>query len=349
MKNTTNMHKEILEQPMVLKTCLEKNEGTLVKLISELNETKPDFIVIAARGTSDHAAVYGKYMLETLTGIPVVLAAPSVVTTYKSTLKMKNALVIGISQSGAAEDVAAILNQATACNATTVSITNFSDSLLAKSSKYCLLCSAGVEHSVAATKTFTTQLILLGMLAAKLSGNKKVEDQLKNVPDLVNKTIEISEEEISTAAARYRFIDECIVLARGMNYSIALESALKIQETTYVRAKGFAASDFHHGPMAVLQKNLPVIVYAPKGDSLADMKEMISLLKQGEADILIVSDDETLKADSNCFIKAPSAPSDFVSPFINAVIAQLFACNLASVKGLNPDAPRMLHKVTVTV
>lgn len=345
----TNMFKEITEQPDVLKKCLAANEETLNRVAAEVKKRDPQFITIAARGTSDHAAVYAKYMFETLTGLPVVLAAPSVVTTYNGKLAMKNALVIGISQSGAAEDVAAVMNEANDCGTTTVGITNFSDSLLAKSSKYTLLCSAGVEKSVAATKTFTTQLIILGLLAAKLAENKAVEKELLAVPELVKKTLDTVEDQIKKAALRYRFIDECIVLARGMNYSVALESALKIEETTYVRAIGYASSDFHHGPMAVLQKDLPVIAFAPKGATLNDMKETISLLKSANSDVLIVSDDEDLRKDADCFIKTPSASSDFVSPFVNAVVAQLFACNLAAVKGLNPDAPRMLHKVTVTV
>lgn len=345
----TNMYKEIMEQPEVLRKCISTNEETLTKIVAELEKKKPEFIIIAARGTSDHAAVYAKYMFETLTGLPVVLAAPSVVTTYKSKLSCKNALVIGISQSGAAADVAAIMEEANAVKTTTVGITNFEDSLLAKNSQFCLLCSAGVERSVAATKTFTTQLILLGLLAAKLAGNKEVEEELKTVPSIVDNTIKTVRDEVKIAASRYRFIDECIVLARGMNYAVALESALKIEETTYVRAKGFAASDFHHGPMAVLQKDLPVIIYAPTGPSFTDMQEMYSLLKQADADVLVVSDDADFCAKADCAVKTPTAASDFVSPFINALVAQLFACNLASVKGLNPDAPRMLHKVTVTV
>jgi glutamine---fructose-6-phosphate transaminase (isomerizing) len=345
----TNMWNEIMEQPSVLKKCLSNNEDTLNRIVNEIKERKPEFVIIAARGTSDHAAVYAKYMFETLTGLPVVLAAPSVVTTYKSKLEMKNALVIGVSQSGEAKDVTAILDEAKRNNALTVSITNFENSLLATTSKYSLLCSAGVEKSVAATKTFTTQLILLGMLAAKLADHAEVQNLLKNAPEYVEKTIAMVKDQIKEVALRYRFIDECIILARGLNYAVALESALKIEETTYVRAKAFAASDFHHGPMAILQKDMPVIVYAPSGPSLNDMLEMISLLKEAQADVLIVSDDDSLCMLGNCHIKIPNVGSDFVSPFVNSVVAQMLACELASVKGLNPDAPRMLHKVTITV
>jgi glucosamine--fructose-6-phosphate aminotransferase (isomerizing) len=130
---------------------------------------------------------------------------------------------------------------------------------------------------------------------------------------------------------------------------VALESALKIEETTYVRAKAFATSDFHHGPMAILQQDMPVIIYAPSGPSLSDMREMISLLKEAQADVLIVSDNKELCMTGDCHIIVPDAGSDFISPFVNSVVAQMFACELARIKGLNPDAPRMLHKVTITV
>ena len=345
----TNMWNEIMEQPAVLEKCLLNNDDTLNKIISELKVKKPEFVIIAARGTSDHAAVYAKYMFETLLGLPVVLAAPSVVTTYKRHLEMKNALVIGVSQSGAAQDVAAILEEANRNNVITVGITNFEDSLLATTSKYTLLCSAGVEKSVAATKTFTTQLILMGMLAAKLAGDAEAQSFLKKVPEIVDKTIIATKDQIKNIAIRYRFIDECIVLARGLNYAVALESALKIKETTYVRANAYASSDFHHGPMAILQKDIPVIVYAPSGPSLNDMREMISLLKEAQADVLVVSDNKEVCATGDCCIEIPDTGSDILSPFVNSVVAQMFACDLAEIKSLNPDAPRMLHKVTVTV
>lgn len=125
-----------------------------------------------------------------------------------------------------------------------------------------------------------------------------------------------------------------------MNYAAALESALKIEETTYVRAKVFAASDFHHGPMAILQKDMPVIAYAPSGPSLDDVRDTISIVKEAQTDLLVVSDDEELCRTGDCFVKIPGAGSDIISPFINSIVSQMFACELANVKGLNPDMPR---------
>lgn len=343
------MWNEIIEQPSVLKECLAKNEDALNRISSELKTEKINYIIIAARGTSDHAAVYAKYMFETLAGIPVAFSAPSVITTYKCKLRMNCAFVIGISQSGEAKDVIEVLKEANRNGVPTVGITNFKDSPLAKASKYLLLCDAGLEKSVAATKTFTTQMALLGMLAAKYAKNVEAQTLLASVPKFAAETIASVKDQVAKAAERYRFINECVVLARGLNYAVALESALKIEETTYARAKAFAASDFHHGPMAILQKDIPVIAYAPSGPALNDMRETVSIVKEAKADLFVVSDNEDLCRAGDCFVKTPNAGSDIISPFINSIVAQMFACKLANIKGLNPDMPRMLHKVTITV
>ena len=343
----TLMWKEILEQPQVLKKCSEANTQIVKEIADELKKRDIRSIVIAARGTSDHAAVYGKYIFESLTGLPVVLAAPSVVTVYGRSLKLENSLVIGISQSGKAGDAAEIIRMGNACNTVTVSITNYVDSPLAKLSKYHLFCDAGEEKSVAATKTFTAQMYLLAMLAVEISHENSLKKNLTDVFDEMTKVFEISGQ-ITEVAKRYRFMKECFVLARGFNYPIALEAALKIQETTYIRAKAFATSDFYHGPMAMIDKNMPVIVYAPSDETLSDVTEMIKKLKEAEADLLVVSDQEDVCALGDCSLQIPKIKDGFTSVFSNAAVAQMFACNLSVLRRLNPDKPRMLHKVTIT-
>jgi glutamine---fructose-6-phosphate transaminase (isomerizing) len=343
----TLMWKEILEQPQVLKNCRETNSETIRKIAGEIKSRDIRSVVIAARGTSDHAAVYGKYVFETLTGLPVVLAAPSVVTVYGASLKLQNSLVIGISQSGKAGDAAEIINMGSACGAITLTITNYVDSPLAGISEYHLFCDAGVEKSVAATKTFTAQMYLLALLAVEISGGRALKDEYADVPEQMSQVFELSGV-IEETVKRYRFMKECFVMARGFNYPIALESALKIQETSYIRAKAFATSDFYHGPMAMIEKDMPVIVYAPNGQALNDVTQMIKKLKESEADLLIVSDKKDICALGNCSLLIPETESDFTSVFSNAVVAQMFACKLSLSRGLNPDEPRMLHKVTIT-
>lgn len=341
------MWKEIMQQPDVLKRCIKTNEEEINALTAEIRQGNIKFVVISARGTSDNAAVYGKYVFEILMGLPVMLAAPSVFTLYNGSLNFENSLVIGISQSGEALDVAQVLKSANERGAITVSITNFPNSPLAKMSKYHLFCDAGLEKSVAATKTFTSQMYLLGNLAAKLANNANLMDELSTVPDNMSKIFEIADD-IKTTAERYHFVKEMFVLARGINYCIALETALKIQKTTYVGAKAFATSDFHHGPMAMIEKGTPTVIYAPSGPSLNDVIGMISELKNSEVDLLVVSDKQEVCDLGNSSFKVPCSGSDFISPFYNIAVAQMLACYLALEKGLNPDNPRILKKITLT-
>ena len=343
----TKMWEEIMEQPQILKKTIESNNTVIDLLLEELNAREISTVIIAARGTSDHAAVYAKYAIETLVGIPVSLAAPSVMTMYNKHINMKNCLVIGISQSGKAADVIEVVRTAAEQGAVTMSVTNFTDSPLATTSRFHLFCDTGVEKSVAATKTFTSTVYLLINFIARWAKCQDLLEELKQVPDTMIKLFN-SDEKIHEVVRRYRFMKECFVLARGINYSIALESALKIQETTYIRAKAFATSDFHHGPFAMVERDMPVIVFAPEGPSTADISEMLDKLKESGADILVISNKNDLLVKGDCSIEIPKNLSDYVSPFINVAVAQMFACKLSSLKGLNPDAPRGLNKVTIT-
>lgn len=343
----SQMWLEILEQPQVLKNCLEKNQSTLDSIVQALKQKEIHHVIIAARGTSDHAAIYAKYLIEIKMGIPVTLAAPSVVTLYQKALMFKNSLVIGISQSGKAADVLEVLKAARLQGAPTLSVTNDEASPLAQEAQFHLFCSAGLEKSVAATKTFTSQIYLLAQLVAHWADDEAFREELAHVPSLMTQAIE-NADQIKNKVERYRFMNECFVLARGINYAIALEGALKIQETTYVRAKAYATSDFHHGPFAMIDDHMPVLIFAPQGPSLKDIHEMIQKLKNAGADLLIVSNDVETLAMGDCSVAVPQGMSDFISPFINVVVAQMFACNLAQLRGLNPDAPRGLSKVTIT-
>jgi glutamine---fructose-6-phosphate transaminase (isomerizing) len=341
------MWEEILEQAAVLKRTVETNKAVIDELINDLKHREISTVIIAARGTSDHAAVYAKYAIETLVGIPVSLAAPSVFTMYNKQVNMENCFVIGISQSGKAADAIEVIRAAAKQGAVTMSVTNFVDSPLAEASKYHFFCDTGIEKSVAATKTFTSTIFLLINFIAKWSQNEELLNELKQVPNIM-KCVFSQADNIKEVVKKYRFMKECFVLARGINYSIALEAALKIQETTYVRAKAFATSDFHHGPFAMVERDMPVIVYAPDGPSSKDILEMINKLKDSEADILIVSNNNELLKLGDSSIEIPKNCSDYVSPLFNVVVAQIFACELSLLKGLNPDSPRGLNKVTIT-
>ena len=246
----TLMEKEILEQPRALVDCENVNRETMDKLIAELKAAKPTHIVLAARGTSDHAGTYFKYLCEVYLGIPVSLAAPSVITAYGGKPQLKDAVVIAVSQSGAAADALEVVKAGNACGCTTVAITNFPDSVVAKEAKFHLWCNCGLEKSVAATKTYMTSLYLLAEIVAKWSEDQGLVEMLPKLEGLVKDTLKVTEN-FGELAMRFRFMEECFYLSRGYMYPMAMEAALKTQETCYVRARAYAVSDFHHSPVLV--------------------------------------------------------------------------------------------------
>lgn len=341
------MEKEIIEQSDVLSGCDKYNHKTLLKLAEQINANKINKVIMSARGSSDNAAEYFKYAFESLTGIVVSHAAPSIATLYGKSLDLSNTMVIGVSQSGMAADVAAVLENANKSGAISVAITNNLNSHMAKMAKYSLYCNAGEELSVAATKTFTSQMYLLGKLAAYVSGNKDINEMLMALPENIKKIISIKEN-IRILAKEYKDSTELIVLARGMNYSIAKETALKIQETTYINARAYAASDFHHGPFAIVDKKTRALLLAPSGESQNDMIMLKEKLLNAGARVFVITDDEKIAASAQDKIIIPVGGSDYITPFYNVVVAQLLACYISEAKGLNPDAPRGLKKVTIT-
>ena len=343
----SKMWNEIMEQPGILKRCLEVNYGKVSEFIHQMKSEEIDFICIAARGTSDHAGLFGKYVFETPNGIPVSLCAPSVHTVYGKELKLRNTLVIGISQSGKAEDVLEVIRHAKKQNCITIGITNDSSSKIAREARFHFNCEAGLETSVAATKTFLGEMLVISLIAALWADDRAFMERLRQLPEMVEETLLISSE-ISDKAMRYRYMNECFVLARGINYSTALETALKVQETSYVRARGYAISDFYHGPLAMIEKDMPVIVIAPKGPTLKDSMEMIRRLESIGAEIIVISNDTEALAYGSTSFRIPETEEDRISAFLNIVVAQLFACSISEVKGFNPDSPRGLNKVTIT-
>lgn len=343
----TLMEQEILEQSVVLKSCFEYNKETFEKIADAVRQKKITNAVIAARGSSDNASTFFKYCFESLAGLPVSLAAPGINTIYNSQLDLSDSLVLGVSQSGAAADVMAVLENAKACGAVTVSITNNLDSQMAKMADFHLYCNAGKELSVAATKTFTAQMFLLGYFSAYYAQNAQARQELTQVADNLYKLFELKPA-IQELAQKYKDLDSLIVLARGINYPIALETALKIQETTYINARGYAASDFHHGPFAIVDKNTPMLLIAPAGASQKDMQEMKQKLMNVGANIAVITNKAELAEGADESIIYDLDGSDYVTPFYNVVIAQMLACYISVAKGLNPDSPRGLKKVTIT-
>lgn len=341
------MEKEIFEQGRVFADCLKYNEEILNKLSFEIHTKKFSAIVLAARGSSDNAGNYFKYAYESLVGTPVALAAPSVNTIYNGNLNLKNCLVIGVSQSGAAEDVMAVLDNAKKQKATTITITNNLNSKMAKMADYHLFCNAGEEVSVAATKTFTSEMFLLAEIAAKVSGNKEYIENLQNLPVNIEKIFTLHNK-IEELAKKYKNVFSILVLARGLNYAIAQETALKLQETSYINARPYAASDFVHGPIAIVDDKTNIILLAPSGSTEKDMVNLKTRLLFAGAKIIMYTDKKEIAEGCADSIILPVSGNDYITPFYNVVISQMLACCLSVERGLNPDAPRGLKKVTIT-
>lgn len=351
------MLEEIREQPAALERTLESELRGIEDLRRRLAIARPRFVLLAARGTSDNAAVFGRYLLEITTGIPVSLAAPSIFTLYRSTLDFRDVLVVAISQSGESTDTNLVAEQARFAGAFTVGITNEAESALARVAEHLILVRAGREKSVAATKTYTGQLLSMYLLAYALGAPVPL-DGLRKLPEFANRALDC-EDEVGSQAERYTYMTRAVSIARGLNYSNALEFALKLMETCYVVAERFSAADLLHGPIAMVERAFPSFLFTPAGVTWQGMAEMIAKLRELRADTLVITDEsnpEAARASQHAFCirariaeESPGLPTELWSPIPYVIPAQLFAARLAEQKGLDPDRPRTLSKVTQTL
>jgi glutamine---fructose-6-phosphate transaminase (isomerizing) len=341
------MLEEIAAQPEALERTIASEQVKITQLGKFLKERDIDLIVLVARGSSDNAALFGRYLLEITTGIPVSLSAPSVHTLYQSKLKLQRALVIGVSQSGEGEDINLVLDNARKCGAFTVGITNEPASSMATLVDEILVMRGGRERSVAATKTFTGQMMLFYMLAAELGDGSRNLDY-KSIPDYAARALE-QKPAILELVQRYVFMENCVVVGRGLAYANAYELALKLMETCYVVAERFSSADFLHGPLAMVERHFPVILFAPPGVMLAGVKDLIRRLQELHADTLAITADIEAAGLCRRSIIMPREIDEFLAPIPYIIPGQLFAALLAEAKGLDPDAPRSLSKVTRTL
>jgi len=346
----SKMLEEIREQPEALERTLRMGLRAAARLAREVAQKRPKLIVLAARGTSDNAAQFGRYLLEITTGIPVSLAAPSLYTLYGANIDLKHALIVAISQSGESTDTNLVLQRGSEQGALTVGITNEPASSLAKLAEHLFFVRAGRERSVAATKTYTGQVMSLYLLAHALGGKIRIED-LKKIPEWAAKSLEL-EEQITARAERYRFMERAVVVGRGLNYSNAFEFALKLMETGYVVAERFSSADFLHGPIAMVERSFPMFLFTPSGVTWDGMRDMIGRLNALKAETLIITDrsnPEAFERNPRAIVIPAKLSREWYTPIPYIVPAQIFAAALASWKGIDPDRPRTLSKVTRTL
>ncbi|HVF47750.1 MAG TPA: SIS domain-containing protein [Pyrinomonadaceae bacterium] len=335
---------EIAEQPAVLERTMAAERGTYLTLGKFLRQKDIGLIVIVARGSSDNASLFGRYLIEVTTGIPVSLSAPSVFTLYNAKLKLDRALVIGVSQSGEGDDINLVLESAKAAGAYTLAITNEAASTMAGIADETLLIHAGRERSVAATKTYTGQMLHFYLLANELAPERL---DLERIPGFTAQAL-LLKPQIEALVQRYVFMENCVVVGRGMNYGNSYELALKLMETCYVVAERFSSADFLHGPLAIVERRFPIVMFGASGVTKKSSLELLERLRSLNADCLSITNDREIAALSPNSLQLSEEIDELLSPIPFVVPAQLFAALLSEAKGLDPDTPRSLSKVTKT-
>lgn len=343
----SHMLDEIHQQPEVIRRLIARQRDAAEEIAAVIRGRSCSFAVMAARGTSDNAAVFGKYLFEIVNGLPVALAAPSVFTLYDADLNLRDAVVFGISQSGQATDVNEYLEKARKRGAATVGITNVPDSAICAVSDHVIFCEAGEEKSVAATKTYTATLGAMYLISAALEGSSRLVDGLANAAEAMESAFSV-ESRIKSSVERYRYMEECFVVSRGLNYATGFEVALKMAETSYMAAKPYSAADLMHGPIAVVDEGFPCLLIAPSGKSFDTMARLAAGLSERKAEILAISDSKQVLDLAVCPIPAPAGLDEVFTPVVYIALGQMFACYLAVARGHDPDQPRGLTKVTLT-
>ncbi len=352
----SKMLEEIRQQPSALERTLRGGLREAARLRARFEKRRPRLIILAARGTSDNACRFGRYLLEITTGIPVSLAAPSIYSLYGATVHLKDALVVAISQSGESTDTNLVLERARAAGAFTLGVTNERSSSMGRLAESMFYVRAGKERSVAATKTYTGQLLTIYLLAWALGARIRRED-LERLPAAAAAALKL-EEAAAGHAERYRFMEDAVVIGRGLNYSNAFEFSLKLMETCYVVAERFSSADLLHGPIAMVERSLPVFLFGPAGVTWPSTRTIVEKLRALKVETLLVTDRSnadarTLAGRSICLpvslARKDAAPAELYTPIPYIIPAQLFAAHLAEVKGLDPDRPRTLTKVTRTL
>ncbi|MCC5949980.1 MAG: SIS domain-containing protein [Nitriliruptoraceae bacterium] len=343
---TTAMAREIAEQPDTIAATIAASLGSRDELRRLASGRR--HVLLVARGSSDNAAVYGRYLLESHTGRSASLAAPSLATHYQVRREMSDTLVVSLSQSGETEEIVGTQAWGAASGARTVAITNVADSALAREADLALVTPAGPERAVPATKSYTSQLAAIAAIADALGPPaSSLEPALAQVPDAVRRVL-ADRDGIEAAVAALGHGTGTLVSGRGLCYGTALETALKLEETCLRPVRGLSYADLRHGPIAVVDRDLTaVLVAAADGPMTAGMTHLAAELRDRGARTVGIGGDPGFAAAVDVPVAAPAVP-ETVAPLVTIVPAQLIVESLARTLGLDPDAPRGLSKVTRT-
>jgi glucosamine--fructose-6-phosphate aminotransferase (isomerizing) len=343
-----SLQSEIFEQPERLAHLLQAQQDTVEKIVAAIHKADIRYVFLAARGTSDNAGRYANYLWGALNKLPLALATPSLFTYYNQPPKLDEALVVGISQSGQSPDIVSVLEEGHLQGCLTLAITNEPDSPLARVADLVLDIQAGEEKAIAATKTYTNELMAIAMISAALSGSKTHKRELEKVFGWAERVLK-QDEPIARLAERYRYMRQCVVLGRGFNYCTAFEWALKLKELTYTVAEPYSSADFQHGPIAMVEGGFPILAISPRGKVQDSMLEMLGRLRgDHRAELVVISDDKRALSLAQSPIQLPDGMPEWLTPIIGIIPAQLFSYDLTKAKDLDPEKPRTIGKVTET-
>jgi len=343
-----SLYSEIFEQPERIHSLLATQRKTVEKVAAAIRERDVSYVFLAARGTSDNAGRYANYLLGAHNRLPLALATPSLFTYYQQPPRLKGALVVGVSQSGQSPDIVSVLEEGKRQDCPTLAITNETASPLTRAAEFVLDIQAGIEKAVAATKTYTAELMVIAMLSAALADDKLAWKQLAGVGGWMKQSLK-QDAMIAQAAQRYRYMRQCVVLGRGYNYATAFEWALKLKELTYVEAEPYSSADFQHGPIAMVERGFPVMIVAPQGKVFASMLDMMAHLRRDFlADLLVISNAKKALSLAQVPFSIPAEVPEWLTPLVSILPAQLLAYHLTLIKGFDADQPRSIRKVTET-
>lgn len=338
---------EIIEQPHAMQRLIEM-EDTAIQIVAEaIRSRTPRYVMLVARGSSDNAARYGQYLFGAYNHLPVALATPSLFTLYKQPPNLQDALVLSISQSGQSPDILAVVESARQQGALTIAITNSPQSPLAQLSEHCIDLHAGPERSVAASKSYTNSLLALALLSAHLAQDSVHKAEIAGIPEIAANILPEINNIISLAEANKQ-AQACVVIGRGFNYSTAFEIALKFKELAYLLAEPYSSADFKHGPVALVQDGFLVIAVIPEGKVTEELTSFMTQLKKRSPRLVVISPHHQALACANGPISIPSGIPEWLSPLVTVIPGQIFALGLALARGIDPDHPRGLNKVTLT-
>ena len=337
---------EIAEQPEVASRLLWQSRDAVAAIGARIRAIRPRGYVIAARGSSDHAALYAKYLFGVRNRALVALAAPSLFTHYARPPHLEGQCVIGISQSGASPDVVSVLEEARRQGALTVAISNDSESPLGKAAEYVLTLGAGPERSVPASKTYTASLLALALFSQAVDADVAFESGLSMVPEAMAKALEMDSDVEKLVAALNG--TRAIVLGRGFNFSTAEELALKLMETSYVMARAWSVADFEHGPIAVVEAGIPIVVVDGGGAVATSMGSIRERVGAKGCPVVQLVDGQMSDVDPSTTVQVASGLPEELTPISLAVLAPLLAYRVAVARGFDPDSPREIRKVTRT-